>query len=133
MRGGRGQGWPQTRAAWAPARPDSLTALRALNSGARNDTFLDSRFPGVYGPGLLTKEVPMATPATNLDALIPREDFEVQSVADPSNPVKIERVSIRDLEPGFFYNALRKPDFQRETANWSPAKVVDLVKPGFPR
>jgi len=70
----------------------------------------------------------MATPATNLDALIPREDFEVQSVADPSNPVKIERVSIRDLEPGFFYNALRKPDFQRETANWSPAKVVDLVK-----
>ncbi|MFD4665148.1 GmrSD restriction endonuclease domain-containing protein [Streptomyces halstedii] len=36
---------------------------------------------------------------------------------------------ITDLGPeGFTYNVLRKPDFQRETANWSPEKVAELVK-----
>jgi hypothetical protein len=70
----------------------------------------------------------MAATVVNLDALIPREDFEVESGNESSNVVKIERVPIRDLEAGFFYNALRKPDFQRETANWPPEKILDLVK-----
>lgn len=89
--------------------------------------FLDSFLRGLhdaYG----TEVDPMAAPAVNLDALIPREDFEVESGGEPSNVVKIERVPIRDLEAGFFYNALRKPDFQRETANWPAGKVLDLVK-----
>ncbi|MEU2661407.1 DUF262 domain-containing protein [Micromonospora sp. NPDC007220] len=29
---------------------------------------------------------------------------------------------------GLIYHVLRKPDFQRETANWTPQKVADLVK-----
>jgi|ERR1044071_563961 hypothetical protein len=69
----------------------------------------------------------MATSLVNLDALIPREDFEnVEGTADwPS----IERLPIRDLEKKtFFYNAVRKPDFQRETANWSPEKITDFVQ-----
>ena len=28
---------------------------------------------------------------------------------------------------GLLYPALRKPDFQRETANWSPEQVADLI------
>jgi hypothetical protein len=41
----------------------------------------------------------------------------------------IDGVAVRDLEEkSFFYDALRKPDFQRETANWSPPKVADLVR-----
>jgi hypothetical protein len=62
----------------------------------------------------------------NMDALVTREDFEV--VSETTNVVKIERLPIRDLETGFFYNALRKPDFQRETANWAPTKVLDLIR-----
>jgi hypothetical protein len=68
----------------------------------------------------------MATNLVNLDALIPREDFEV--VDDAADHQKIERIQIRDLEKSFFYNALRKPDFQRETANWSPEKIQDFVR-----
>lgn len=63
----------------------------------------------------------------NLDALIPREDFEVTSDGDEVNTV--QSIQIRDLEKGvFFYAALRKPDFQRETAEWDPARVVRLVE-----
>jgi hypothetical protein len=32
------------------------------------------------------------------------------------------------LEHGFLLSALRKPDFQRETSDWSPAKVLDLIR-----
>ncbi|WP_375464558.1 DUF262 domain-containing protein [uncultured Methylobacterium sp.] len=65
--------------------------------------------------------------AVNLDALVPREDFEAVSVNDDA-PVQ-QTVSIRDFEPGaFFYNALRKPDFQRETAEWDAKRVAGLVR-----
>jgi hypothetical protein len=49
----------------------------------------------------------------NLDALIPREDFEVQ---DNINSVKKkETISIEDLKPdSFFFSCVRKPDFQRK-------------------
>src|SRR5258708_2611972 len=78
-----------------------------------------------YSP-LLQEEADEMPSFVNLDALIPREDFEV--VSETTNVVKIERLPIRDLEAGFFYNALRKPDFQRETANWAPDKVLDLIR-----
>lgn len=59
----------------------------------------------------------------NLDALIAREDFEVISDGDEA-PVK-QSIDIKDLEPSaFFYGALRKPDFQRETGEWDPNRVV---------
>jgi hypothetical protein len=68
----------------------------------------------------------MATNVVNLDALIPREDFAVVGGRDWPKP---DRISISELRPtGFFYNQLRKPDFQRETANWSPEKIEDFVK-----
>lgn len=63
----------------------------------------------------------------NLDALIPREDFEV--LTDSSQTNQVEKISISELEGGkFFYVALRKPDFQRETSDWSAKKICDFIQ-----
>ena len=63
----------------------------------------------------------------NLDALIPREDFEATEVK-PSGSNIGSTQAITELEKGrFFYSVLKKPDFQRETANWTPEKVAELV------
>lgn len=68
----------------------------------------------------------MAT-KVNLDALIPREDFEITSEASQSQFV--QTTQIRDLEKGaFFYAVLRKPDFQRETSDWVPDKIAEFVQ-----
>ncbi|WP_220039566.1 HNH endonuclease family protein [Micromonospora endophytica] len=65
-----------------------------------------------------------------MDALIPREDFEVHTpepVTEPS--ILSTTMKITDLGPeSLIYNVLRKPDFQRETANWTPEKVAELVR-----
>ena len=62
----------------------------------------------------------------NLDALIPREDFEVTTDASPSQPT--QTVQIRDLEKdSFFYKVVRKPDFQRETNEWNYNKIADFI------
>lgn len=67
----------------------------------------------------------MAT-SVNLDALIPRADFALDADGDFN---RIESIQVRDLEPrAFFLAALRKPDFQRETASWTPSAILDLVK-----
>ena len=58
-------------------------------------------------------------PNVNLDALISREDFEVTDNASNASSFN-QNVSVKDLERGeFFYAGLRKPDFQRETSDWS--------------
>lgn len=63
----------------------------------------------------------------NLDALIPREDFNVKE--DPIQFQATQTIQIRDLEKdSFLYNTLRKPDFQRETSDWEPEKVCDFIK-----
>lgn len=63
----------------------------------------------------------------NLDALIPREDFHVL-VSGEQVPRK-PSVQINDLElNAFFYGALRKPDFQRETAEWDAKRVVGIIR-----
>jgi hypothetical protein len=62
----------------------------------------------------------------NLDALIPREDFATdssQTAGTLDNTISIHHLT----NNAFFLSSLRKPDFQRETANWSPAKVVELI------
>jgi hypothetical protein len=65
--------------------------------------------------------------SVNLDALIPRADFDIIESTSQSAPP--QTMQIRDLEKdAFFYSGLRKPDFQRETASWSPRKVKDFVK-----
>jgi hypothetical protein len=66
------------------------------------------------------------TNVVNLDAMIPREDFAVQEAPSKSTP--LDRINIAHLDGHFFAGDLRKPDFQRETAQWSPAKVVDLIR-----
>ncbi|MHB8085458.1 MAG: HNH endonuclease family protein [Dehalococcoidia bacterium] len=63
----------------------------------------------------------------NLDALIPREDFAV--LTEQANSQPIQTIQIRDLERDtFFYSAVRKPDFQRETNEWGIARISDFVK-----
>ncbi|MDB9511161.1 DUF262 domain-containing protein [Kamptonema animale CS-326] len=66
----------------------------------------------------------------SLDALIPREDLEVQGQQNQvrSNVVRTV-VSIRDLEKdSFFYPYLRKPDFQRETNEWDSQKICEFIE-----
>ncbi|MFB4311971.1 HNH endonuclease family protein [Actinomadura sp. GTD37] len=71
----------------------------------------------------------MAAPLVNMDALIPREDFEAATTEPSTQPsILSTTMKITDLGPdSLIYNVLRKPDFQRETANWSPEKVAELV------
>ena len=69
---------------------------------------------------------PIAT-HVNLDSLIPREDFQVLVTGEkvPKTP----SIKINDLEPdAFFFGALRKPDFQRETAEWDAKRVVGIIR-----
>lgn len=65
---------------------------------------------------------------TNLDALIPREDFEIKD-GSQTPAQNLPAIQVRDLEAGsFLYQTLRKPDFQRETSEWTPEKVCDLIQ-----
>ena len=57
----------------------------------------------------------MAGTGVNLDTFIPREDM-LSPASDDTN-VKIDRISISNLDDDFFVHGLRKPDFQRETTN----------------
>ena len=63
----------------------------------------------------------------NLDALIPREDFEVSE--SPSQGRKKETISIEDLKnDSFFLPLVRKPDFQRETNEWDADRIVEFIE-----
>ena len=63
----------------------------------------------------------------NLDALIPREDFLIEPTGTEA-PEK-GSIQISELEDNaFFFGAVRKPDFQRETSEWEPKRVVGLVR-----
>jgi hypothetical protein len=72
----------------------------------------------------------MAKHMVNLDALIPREDFEAAAPEVLTQPSGLmANLGVAELGPeSFMYNVLRKPDFQRETANWTPDKVAALVR-----
>ncbi len=68
----------------------------------------------------------MAANTVNLDALIPREDFATES--GPPRGTPTGTISIAALaDDSFLVQSLRKPDFQRETTNWTPQKIVDLI------
>lgn len=63
----------------------------------------------------------------NLDALIQREDFEVEDTINPGK--KKETISIEDLKTdSFFFSNIRKPDFQRETNEWDSKKIADFIE-----
>jgi len=63
----------------------------------------------------------------NIDAIIPREDFEVEENQSPGK--KKETISIEDIKSdSFFFINVRKPDFQRETNEWDENKVAQFIK-----
>jgi hypothetical protein len=63
----------------------------------------------------------------NLDALIPREDFEIDDKVNSG--LKKHTISAEDIKSdSFFFQTLRKPDFQRETNEWEPERVAELIK-----
>lgn len=65
----------------------------------------------------------------NLDALIPREDFLAPDGPEAGGESGKASASMTDLTKGeSFFSTLRKPDFQRETAAWSPLMIRDFVK-----
>lgn len=61
----------------------------------------------------------------NLDAIIPREDFEV--VENQISANYFNNINITTLTGGLFYPFLRKPDFQRETNEWDGKKIADFI------
>lgn len=69
--------------------------------------------------------MPTQTHLVNLDALIQREDFEAtgQGIAKESH-FKLPELNAG----GFFLSIVRKPDFQRDTTNWSPELIKEFVK-----
>lgn len=70
--------------------------------------------------------VTMAVTGVNLDALIMREEFDVDG--GNSAGTLDQTIGIHHLSSNaFFTGNLRKPDFQRETTNWTPQKIADLV------
>jgi hypothetical protein len=71
----------------------------------------------------------MMAQVVNLDALIPREDFLAVASGQEAGLSGKTEASRTDLTKGeTFYLTLRKPDFQRETAAWSPEAVRDFIK-----
>lgn len=63
----------------------------------------------------------------NLDAIIQREDFEVEENQSPGK--KKETISIEDIKSdSFFFINIRKPDFQRETNEWDENKITQFIK-----
>ncbi len=67
----------------------------------------------------------------NLDALIPREDFAVLEDKESKPLFGSSKFSVDANElkkDSVFYNCLRKPDFQRETDDWEPKKIVNLIR-----
>lgn len=63
-----------------------------------------------------------------LDAMIPRADF-CESDASQGQASKIQAINLQQLGPdSFLVPTLRKPDFQRETNQWSADQVVVFLK-----
>ncbi|HZR47814.1 MAG TPA: DUF262 domain-containing protein, partial [Candidatus Manganitrophaceae bacterium] len=65
----------------------------------------------------------------NLDAVIRREDFEVETETISTPAQLASTMQVSQLEAGsLVYSVLRKPDFQRETSNWEPEKIAELIE-----
>ena len=61
----------------------------------------------------------------NLDALLTRADlFEIpDSIISDTQVLRFS-----DLKPSAIFSMLRKPDFQRETDNWTPEQIFRLIE-----
>ena len=64
----------------------------------------------------------------NLDALIPREDFEIKASTKPIK--KIESIAIRDITPDsfFFFTLFVSPTFKERRMNGMKNEYVSLLK-----
>lgn len=62
----------------------------------------------------------------NLDAMIPREDFEVEDGEFAVDLVQQFPLSYLAMGSSF-QKLLRKPDFQRETNHWSPEQIATFI------
>lgn len=70
----------------------------------------------------------MAT-RVNLDALVRREDFDETTAQSRPPGKRKDQLAVNDLVNGeFFFGVLRKPDFQRETSEWDPKKILSLIE-----
>ncbi len=64
----------------------------------------------------------------NLDAMIPRADF-CESEDSATQSEKIQSLGLSQLdEHSFFIPSLRKPDFQRETNQWTIEQIIIFLK-----
>lgn len=90
-------------------------------------TFHDSQLIYVvyYGPQQLMLRENIMAGNVNLDALIKREDM---ASGEFKTTKALKDINHTELELSKnTYSVLRKPDFQRETAMWTPEKVRDLI------
>jgi Protein of unknown function DUF262 len=63
-----------------------------------------------------------------LDAMIQRADFAI-GTTDPSGTEQIQTLSIESLSgQSMIVPMLRKPDFQRETNQWTPSQLLTFLK-----
>lgn len=63
----------------------------------------------------------------NLDAMILREDFSIDSGYTATN--RFKQINISDLKfDSVFRHTIRKPDFQRETRDWDVNQIVNFLK-----
>jgi len=63
-----------------------------------------------------------------LDALIPRQDFDLKDESGVAVTRNVLTMSVNDLDyNSFMYSAIKKPDFQRETNEWTPEKIHQLI------
>lgn len=62
----------------------------------------------------------------NLDAMITREDFAAEESSLTTNIQTT--ISINDLQGNYLSSVIRKPDFQRETHDWSIENVVKFIE-----
>src|SRR4028118_595117 len=61
----------------------------------------------------------------SLDALIPREAFEIKDQSKRNSGKNIQNIGIQNT---YFYSCLRKSDFPRETNEWDAAKICDFIE-----
>ena len=63
-----------------------------------------------------------------LDAFVKKDDFNAEFNDGTRSQSMKSTISISELEKdSFFLNALRKPDFQRETNDWDEDKIVEFI------
>ena len=63
----------------------------------------------------------------NLDAMVLREDFSIDSGYTATN--RFKQINISDLKfDSVFRHTIRKPDFQRETRDWDVNQIVNFLK-----